>query len=99
MAKRRAKSQIANLTPDQKKSEIDPIYLAAGGRATYHWKALDESYNFASDRIEIRGLLVKVWGSKVAGVLAGGISGLPLGSPGSCPKLLPLGQMPSHDLS
>jgi len=29
MAKRRAKSQIANLTPDQKKSGIDPIYLAA----------------------------------------------------------------------
>ncbi len=29
MAKRRAGSQIASLTPDQKKSEIDPIYLAA----------------------------------------------------------------------
>jgi len=29
MAKRRAGSQIANLTPDQKKSKIDPIYLAA----------------------------------------------------------------------
>ncbi len=29
MAKRRAGSQIANLTPDQKKSVIDPIYLAA----------------------------------------------------------------------
>ncbi len=28
MAKRRAKSQIANLTPDQKKSRIDLIYLA-----------------------------------------------------------------------
>jgi hypothetical protein len=28
MAKRKAKSQIANLTFDQKKSEIDPIYLA-----------------------------------------------------------------------
>jgi hypothetical protein len=27
MAKRKAKSQIANLTPDQKKSRIDPIYL------------------------------------------------------------------------
>jgi len=30
MAKRRAGSQIANLTPDHKKSGIDPIYLAAG---------------------------------------------------------------------
>jgi len=29
MAKRRAESQIANLTPDQKKSGIDPIYLSA----------------------------------------------------------------------
>jgi hypothetical protein len=29
MAKRRAGSQIANLTPDHKKSGIDPIYLAA----------------------------------------------------------------------
>jgi hypothetical protein len=29
MAKRRAKSQIGNLTPDHKKSGIDPIYLAA----------------------------------------------------------------------
>jgi hypothetical protein len=28
MAKRRVESQIANLTPDQKKSGIDPIYLA-----------------------------------------------------------------------
>jgi hypothetical protein len=31
MAKRRAGSQTTNLTPDQKKSGIDPIYLAAGG--------------------------------------------------------------------
>jgi hypothetical protein len=31
MAKRRAGSQIASLTPDQKKSRIDPIYLATGG--------------------------------------------------------------------
>jgi hypothetical protein len=31
MAKRRVGSQIASLTPDHKKSGIDPIYLAAGG--------------------------------------------------------------------
>jgi len=31
MAKRRAESQIAILTPDHKKSGIDPIYLASGG--------------------------------------------------------------------
>ncbi len=29
MAKRRAETQTANLTPNQKKSRIDPIYLAA----------------------------------------------------------------------
>jgi hypothetical protein len=28
MVKRKAGNQIANLTPDQKKSGIDPIYLA-----------------------------------------------------------------------
>ncbi len=52
------------------------------GRATYRWKALDESYNFASDYIAIRGLIAKLWGSKVARVPFGVISGLPLGSPG-----------------
>jgi hypothetical protein len=31
MAKRKAMSQIANLTPNQKKSGIDPIYLSADG--------------------------------------------------------------------
>jgi hypothetical protein len=31
MAKRRAGSQTANLTPDHKKSGIDPIYLVTGG--------------------------------------------------------------------
>jgi hypothetical protein len=82
MAKRRAESQTTNLTPDQKKSGIDPIYLAEGGRATYRSKALNESYNFASDHTSIGGLLAKLWGSKVAGVPASGILGLPLESPG-----------------
>jgi len=31
MAKRRAVSQAASLTPDHKKSGIDPIYLAVRG--------------------------------------------------------------------
>jgi len=31
MVKRRAKSQIASLTPDHKKSGIDLIYLVVGG--------------------------------------------------------------------
>jgi hypothetical protein len=59
-----------------------PDLLSCRGRATYHWKALDESYNFSLDRISIGGLLAKLWNSKVVGVLVGGISGLPLGSPG-----------------
>jgi hypothetical protein len=51
------------------------------GSATRSWKALDENYNFALDSIAIRGLLAKLWGSKVPGVPFGAISGLPLGSP------------------
>jgi hypothetical protein len=47
---------------------------------TYHLKAHDEGYNFALDLISIRGLHVKLWAPKVAGVLVVGISGLPLGS-------------------
>jgi len=59
-----------------------PDLLGCRGRATYHWKALDESYNFALNRIVIWGLLAKLWGSKVARVPFGVISGLSLGSPG-----------------
>jgi len=81
MTKRRVGSQIVSLTPDHKKSGIDLIYLIAGGLATYRWKALDESYNFALDHTSIEGLLAKLWGSKVAGVLIDGIPGLPLRRP------------------
>jgi hypothetical protein len=35
--------------------------LSCRGRATYRWKALDESYNFALDDIAIRSLLAKLW--------------------------------------
>jgi hypothetical protein len=59
-----------------------PNLLSCRGRATYRWKALNESYNFASDRTLIGGLLAKFWGSKVTGDPAGGISGLPLGNLG-----------------
>jgi hypothetical protein len=60
-----------------------PDLLVVKGRATYRWKALDESYNFALDRISIGGLLAKLWGSKVAGVPTWAILGLPLGSLGT----------------
>jgi len=44
-------------------------------------ETLDEGYNFALNRISIRGLLTKLWGSKVAGIPTWAISRLPLGSP------------------
>jgi len=56
--------------------------LGYRGCATYHWKALNESYNFALDCIAIRGLLAKLWGSKVTRVPFGMILRLPVGSPG-----------------
>jgi hypothetical protein len=56
--------------------------LSCRGRATYPWKTLDESYNFSLDRIAIRSLIAKLWGSKVARVPFDAISGLPLRSPG-----------------
>ncbi len=59
-----------------------PDLLRYRGRATYRWKALNESYNFSLDCTSIEGILVELWGSKVAGVPTGGISGFPLGSPG-----------------
>jgi len=82
MAKRSAESQIASLTPDQKKLGIDPIYLSADDMRHTVGKLLMRGYNFVSDRTSIQGLLVKLWRSKVAGVPASAISGLPLGSPG-----------------
>jgi hypothetical protein len=71
MAKRKVGSQTVGNQPD---------LLDYRRRATYRWKALYESYNFALDRTLIRGLLAKLWGAKVARVPAGAILGLPLGS-------------------
>jgi hypothetical protein len=47
----------------------------------YHWKSLNEGYNFASNLIVIRGLHAKLWAPKVVGVPVVGISGLPFGNP------------------
>jgi hypothetical protein len=68
-----------------------PEILGCRRRATYLWKALDESYNFASDRTSIRGLIAKLWGFKVPGVPQGGISGLPRGSLGTPGREKPFG--------
>jgi hypothetical protein len=51
--------------------------------AAYHWKALDEIYNFVLDIILIEGLQRKLWALKVEGVPSLRISGLPLVSPGT----------------
>jgi hypothetical protein len=48
--------------------------------ATHHWKALEESYNFASDLILIRGRSWELWAPKVPGVQTGAVSRLLLGS-------------------
>jgi hypothetical protein len=46
----------------------------------YHWKDLNEGYNFALDLISIEGLHTKLWGPKAAGVPTLRISKLPFGS-------------------
>jgi hypothetical protein len=78
------KGQESNYQFDSRPQKVGnrPNLLSYGGRATYRWKALNESYNFALDCIAIWGLFAKLWGFKVAGVPFGAISGLPLGSPG-----------------
>jgi hypothetical protein len=45
-----------------------PKILDCRKRATYRWKGLDETYNFALDSESIEGLLRKLWSFKVVGV-------------------------------
>jgi hypothetical protein len=65
------------------KSQQSPRFISMQWRATYPWKVLNESYNFALDHISIGGLHTKLWASKVAKVLIKGISKLQLGSSGT----------------
>jgi hypothetical protein len=67
-AKRRVESQIANLTLKSPKVGNCPEFLVCKWHATYHWKVLNEGYNFALDLISIEDLHTKLWDSKVAGV-------------------------------
>jgi hypothetical protein len=60
-----------------------PDFLACRWHATYHWKALDDKYNFALNLISIRGLHTKLWGPKITGISTLAILGLPFGSPGT----------------
>jgi hypothetical protein len=52
-------------------------------RDTYLQKTLDKGYNFALDFIAIEGPHTKLWAPKIVRVLIEGISGHPLGSPGT----------------
>ncbi len=83
MGKKRAGSQIGNLTPDHKKVGNRPDPGVCRWNATHCWKALEESYKFTSDLIPIRGLSWELWVPKVPGVQTGTISGLPKRSPGN----------------
>jgi len=59
MAKRRAMSQIGSLTPTIK-SQKSPLFLRCKWHDTYHSKALNKDYNFASDLTSIEGLHTKL---------------------------------------
>jgi hypothetical protein len=85
-AKERPGVKIASLRENDSrplKVQNRPDLLGCRQRATYRWKALDEDYNFALDRIAIEGLQKKLCALQVPGILPGGISGLPRGSPGT----------------
>jgi hypothetical protein len=57
-----------------------PNFLASRQRATYHWKAFNNSCNVFLDLIAIGGLHAKLCACKIVGVRVVGILGLPLGS-------------------
>jgi hypothetical protein len=60
-----------------------PNFLVCKWCATYHWKALDEGYNFSLKLISIGGLHTKLWAPKITEVPTLGISGFPFGSLGT----------------
>jgi len=70
------KGQGSNCQFDSRPQKVGnwPDLLGCKGSVTYRYKALDESYNFSLDHVAIRGLLAKLWGSKVTGVSFGAIS-------------------------
>jgi hypothetical protein len=65
--------------PLKVENQLDPG--ACRWNATYHWKALNESYKFALDLIPIGCLSKKLCPHKVARVQTRIVSGLLLGSP------------------
>jgi hypothetical protein len=77
------KGRESNWQFDSQPLKVDnrPDSLACRSRATYHWKALDEGYNFASNQIPIEGLHTKLWTPEFVKVPIVEISRLALGSP------------------
>jgi hypothetical protein len=87
---------ICNTCYDKKKGresnwQFDPRPLKVGNRpnfdacrwsATHYWKALKESYKFASNLIPIESLSEELWLRKVLRVQTRIVSGLLLGNPG-----------------
>jgi hypothetical protein len=74
MFKRRVKNQIDSWPL---KVWNCPNFFACKWHVTYHWKALNEGYNFASNLTSIGGLHTKLWAPKVVEIPILGISGLP----------------------
>jgi len=83
MAKRRAGSQVANLTPDQKKSGIDPIYLSADGVQHIIEKLLTRATTLLQTTSRSEVCSQSYGAPKSREVATWAISGLPLGSPGT----------------
>jgi hypothetical protein len=62
MAKRRARKSNYQFDFRRLKVKNHPDLLAFRWRATYHWKALDNGYNFALDLISIKEISQKNMG-------------------------------------
>ncbi len=64
------KGRKSNWQFDSRPQEVrnQPDFCACRWSVIHRWKALDESYNFASNLIPIEGLSKKLWPYKVAGV-------------------------------
>jgi hypothetical protein len=63
-------------------NQIGPDLFVCKWCDTYHWKDLDEGYNFALDLISIRGLQKKLWASKIVEVPIWEFRNSNLGVPG-----------------
>ncbi len=78
--KERPRVKLAVWFPTIKSRESTDLG-ACRRNATRCWKALKESYKFASNLILIEGLSKELWAAKIPGVQTGIVSGLPLESP------------------